>query len=83
MYDREKGIYPAGHYLVGRDLPLGAYLLKAKNNRSGSIELYVKFSDFKDDENSIIYENFDDDFFISLVDENTYLIVSNADIQRL
>lgn len=26
MYDKEKGVYPQGQYLTGRDLPLGGYL---------------------------------------------------------
>lgn len=30
MYDKEKGIYPSGGYLVGRDLPLGGYVFTAK-----------------------------------------------------
>lgn len=83
MYDKEKGIYPQGYYLVGRDIPLGGYLVTAKAERTGSVELYAKYSDFKEDENSIIYENFTDDFFISLLEENTYLVVSNADIQKI
>lgn len=35
MYDKEKGIYPAGGYLVGRDLPLGGYIFKAKTGQRG------------------------------------------------
>lgn len=83
MYDREKGIYPPGHYVVGRDIPKGSYYLTAKKDESGSVELYAKYSDYKEDENSVIFENFSDDFFLSLNEENGYLIVTRADIKKV
>ena len=82
MYDKEKGIYPSGHYVVGKDIPLGGYYFTAKQEKTGSVELFLNYSDYKELENSIIYENFTDDFFLSLTEEGTYLIVDDADMHK-
>lgn len=82
MYDKEKGIYPAGHYVVGKDIPLGGYYFKAKSDCTGSVELYQKFSDYKELENSILYETFSDDYFLTLTESGTYLVVEDADIKK-
>lgn len=82
-YDKEKGLYPAGHYVVGRDIPKGSYYLTAKKDEIGSVELYEKYSDFKEDENSVIYENFNEDFFLSLNEDGGYLIVTSADMRKV
>ena len=42
MYDKEKGIYPSGGYLVGRDLPLGGYVFTAKNGQKGCVKILNK-----------------------------------------
>ena len=42
MYDKEKGIYPSGGYLVGRDLPLGGYVFTAKNGQKGFFTKAIK-----------------------------------------
>lgn len=42
-----------------------------------------KYSDYKEDENSVIFENFSDDFFLSLNENNGYLIVTRADIKKV
>ena len=47
MYDKEKGIYPSGHYVVGKDIPKGSYYLTAKKDEVGCVELYAKYSDYK------------------------------------
>ena len=83
MYDKEKGIYPPGHYVVGKDIPKGSYYLTAKKDEIGCVELYAKYSDYKEDENSVIFENFSDDFFLSLNENNGYLIVTRADIKKV
>lgn len=83
MYDIENGIYPSGHYIVGKNIPKGSYYLTAKKEKIGSVEIYRSISDFKNEENSLIYESFEDDFFLSLNDEGEYLIVISADIRRV
>lgn len=83
MYDKDKGIYPAGHYIAGRHISLGGYYLTAKKEKTGSVELYKNISDFENNENSLLYENFDDDFFVSLYEQGMYLIVSDADIKKV
>lgn len=83
MYDKEKGIYPSGAYLVGRDLPLGGYIFTAKSQVKGTITLYQSYANYKKEENEIMYQIFEDDFHLSLMEENNYLIVENADIQKI
>lgn len=83
MYNKEKGIYPAGQYLVGRDLPLGGYILTSRKDKTGYIQLYPSYEKFKKEEDAITYENFTEDYHISLMEENTYLVVDNADIQKI
>ena len=82
MYDVKNGIYPPGQYLVGRDIPLGIYLLKARKDAIGQVDLYANYNDFKED-NNLRYDNFDDDYFLSLNEENLYLVVRSADIKKL
>ena len=38
MYDKEKGIYPQGQYLTGRDLPLGGYILTPKRRKDWKLD---------------------------------------------
>ena len=83
MYDREKGIYPAGQYLVGRDIPLGGYILTARSGKTGSVILYPSYVKYKKEEDEIIWINFEDDFHISLMEENNFLVVENSDIQKI
>ena len=82
MYDKENGIYPSGRYLVGRDLPLGGYLFKAKDGKNGSVTLYRSYKDCINEEDEIFWDSFSDDYFISLVEEGQYVHVENADIKR-
>ena len=83
MYDKEKGIYPPGHYVVGRDIAKGSYYLTSKKDEVGCVELYAKYSDYKEDENSVIFENFSDDFFLPLNEDGGYLIVTRADMKKV
>ena len=70
MYDKEKGIYPSGAYVVGRDLPLGGYIFTAKSQAKGTITLYQSYANYKKEENEIMYQIFEDDFHLSLMEEN-------------
>ena len=45
MYDKEKGIYPQGQYLTGRDLPLGGYILTPKEGKTGNLMIYKSYDD--------------------------------------
>ena len=83
MYDKEKGIYPSGRYLIGKDLPLGGYLFKAKEGKSGSVVLYRSYKDCINEEDEIFWDSFSDDYFISLVEDGQYIFVENADIKRM
>lgn len=83
MYDKEKGIYPAGEYLVGRDLPLGSYIFTARGNEKAYVTLYQSYAKYKKSEDEITYKSFEQDFHLSLMEENMYLIVENADIQKI
>lgn len=83
MYDKEKGIYPAGQYLVGRDIPLGGYILTARNEKTGYVQLYPSYAKYKKEEDAITYQDFTEDYHISLMEENTFLVIENADIQKI
>lgn len=83
MYDKEKGIYPSGQYLVGRDIPLGGYIFTAKSGEKACVTLYPSYVKFKKEEDEITYQYFSDDFHLALMEENTYLVVENADIQKI
>lgn len=83
MYDKEKGIYPAGSYLVGRDLPLGGYIFKAKSGKSGCVTLFANYSDFRNEENELMYQYFDEDIHMSLMEEGNFLQVEDATMQKI
>lgn len=75
-------LYP-GNYLVGRDIPLGGYILSSHKNKTGYIRLYPNITKYKKDEDEIIFESFEGNYHVSLTDNNTYLVVKNADICKI
>lgn len=83
MYDKEKGIYPSGGYLVGRDLPLGGYVFTAKNGQKGCVTLYKNYNDFREEELELTYQYFEEDYHLSLMEDGNYLLVENATIQKI
>lgn len=83
MYDRERGIYPAGEYLVGRDLPLGGYIFTAREGAKACVTLYPSYAKYKVEEDEITYKYFEGEYHLALMEENTYLVVEDADIQKL
>lgn len=83
MFDREKGIYPSGQYLVGRDIPLGGYILTSRGDNTAYVQLYQNYAKFKKEDDAITYQDFKGDYHISLMEENTFLVVENADIQKI
>lgn len=83
MYDVEKGIYPPGHYVVGKTLPKGAYLLKARGDARGQVSFYATSENLLNDNDIISYQSFDDDFFLTLFENNMCILVENADIQKV
>lgn len=82
MYDREKGIYPAGQYLVGEDIDAGKYLLTSRKDVTGSVSIYNNYSDYRKDEPAE-YESFDSDFHLSLRENGMFVVVANADMRRI
>lgn len=84
MYDREKGIYPPGIYVVGEDIEIGKYILNAKrgDGKDPFIAFYENYSKYRKDETSQ-YERFDDDYYISLRENGMVISVRDADIKRL
>lgn len=82
-YYKDKKLYSAGQYLVGRDIPLGGYVLTSKDEKIAYIKLYPNYEKYKKDDDTIICHDFTGDYHISLMEENTYLVVENADIQKI
>ena len=62
MYDKEKGIYPQGQYLTGRDLPLGGYILTPKEGKTGNLMIYKSYDDFINEGDEIRWDTFDEEF---------------------
>lgn len=85
MYDKEKGVYPSGEYLVGEDIPLGKYLLKQREgSASGEIHLYKDYQSYlKNPDNELIFKTFKGDYHLSLRTEGNLLVVENADMQKI
>ena len=76
MYDKAKGILPPGQYLVGRDIPVGGYILSTiDDSQNSTYVLYKSYKDFMNEENEISYKYFNGDFHISLMAEGTFLEV--------
>lgn len=67
MYDKEKGIYPGEQYLVGRDIPLGGYILSARDNKIAYVQLYPNYAKYKKEDDAITYQDFVGDYHISLM----------------
>lgn len=80
--ERESNIYPEGNYIVGTDLPLGRYLIRAKSEINGSIEMFENYGEFKKD-NSFMFRSFSKEFFITLLEEGEYITVEGAIIHKL
>ena len=83
MYDKEKGIYPQGQYLIGRDLPLGGYILTPKEGKTGNLMIYKSYDDFINEGDEIRWDTFDEEFHISIMKEDIYISVENATIQKI
>ena len=83
MYDKEKVIYPSGQYLVGRDIPLGGYILTARDGKTAYVQLYPSYAKYKKEDDAITYQEFTGDYHISLMEENTFLVVDDADMQKI
>lgn len=82
MYDKEKGIYPQGHYVAGQDLPLGSYLLTPIDGEQGDLKVYKSYEDFLN-KDQIIWELFNSEYFVRIMSENSYVVVTGASIQRV
>ena len=85
MYDLENGIYPAGEYVIGEEIPLGQYILKQRDNSSSaSIAMYKSYQAYqKDEDDSLSFKLFTTDYHISLRIEGQFLVVENADLQKI
>lgn len=82
MYDKDKGIYPPGTYLVGEDIPIGTYLLKSKQDLSGGVSIYESYQRYKEDE-MLSYNSFIDDYHLSLRETGIFIEIQNADMQQI
>ena len=77
LYDKEKGIFPSGRYIVGEDIQIGSYILISRKDDDGEVNVY-KSPDGKD---KIIDEYFTGAFYLSLKEEGNLLVVKDAHIQ--
>lgn len=84
MYDKEKGIYPPGVYVVGDDIEIGKYLLKAKKGEymDPMIAFYETYSAYRKEEINQL-ERFDDDYYLSLRENGMVIAVRDADMKKI
>lgn len=83
VYDKERGIYPAGEYTVGEDISTGRYLLKARDKKqSATIAIYQSYQKYLEHE-YISYEMFDGDYFTTIRENGLFVVVKYADFQKM
>lgn len=84
MYDKEKGIYPPGIYVVGDDIETGKYILYAKKgeDKDPMIAFYEDYSKYKKELVSQI-ERFDEDYYLSLREEGMVISIRDAEMRKL
>lgn len=79
LYNKEKGIYPAGRYMVGEDIEVGSYILVSKSKEEGEIYLYKNSTE----KNKVIDDYFEGAYYIALKEKGNLLIVKSAHIQKI
>ena len=84
MYDKEKGIYPPGVYVVGEDIEIGKYILTAQKGerKCPMVTFYENYSKYRKDE-IIRFERFENDYYISLRENGMVIEVSDADMKKI
>lgn len=84
MYDKEKGIYPPGVYVVGEDIEIGKYLLIGENGDDFDrmVSFYENYSKYKKDEVNQ-FERFEDEYYLSLRENGMVISVRHANIKKL
>lgn len=82
MYNKDKGLYPAGQYIVGEDIENGKYLVKSREKLLGTISLYESYKAFLKDD-IVSYNSFSGDYHLLLKEPGMMIVVENADLQRL
>ena len=82
MYDKDKGVYPQGQYIVGDDIPLGSYLFTSIDDKQGDIRLFSSYKKFEAQEESV-WETFIGDYHMPLRKEGVYLVIENATMRKL
>lgn len=84
MYNKEKGIYPPGVYVVGDDIEIGKYILYAKKgeNQDPMVAFYENYSKYRKEEINQL-ERFDEDYYLSLREHGMVIAVRDAEIRRL
>ena len=83
VYDKERGIYPSGEYVVGEDIQTGRYLFKSRDKKSsGSIQIYSSYYEYLE-HNYLSSEYFDGDYFATIRQDGQFIVVKNADFQKM
>ena len=82
MYDKEKGIYPSGEYLVGDDIETGKYLLTSRGQFGGTVTFYENYQNYLKDENLKVIE-FDEEYHLSLRENGMFIVVEYADMKKI
>lgn len=83
MYDREKGIFPPGIYVVGEDLEKGNYLLNEIEPEENTwVMIYEDYSKYKANK-CTHWETFSKDYYLPLKENGMVISVRNAEIRKL
>lgn len=82
MFDREKGLFPPGVYIVGEDLEQGRYLFEAERDMMASVSIFTSYESYLD-QDSTIYNSFEEDYHLVLKKDGMVLEAQNCKIKKL
>ena len=83
MYDRKKGIFPPGAYVVGEDIETGSYLLTVQDGeREGQVSYYENYSSYRKEELNK-FQDFKKEYHLSLREKGMVIEVEGADIKKI
>lgn len=83
-YNFQKGVYPAGQYVAGRDLSAGGYILTpTSKNQEGQVTIYKSYTDFVNEEMELSWYKFSDIYHLVVTNDNYLIVIENAYITKI
>ena len=82
-YDFEKGVYPAGQYIAGRDLMPGGYIITPLSLEQAYLTIYKNYKDFINENDEITYTAIRDVYHFIVEDNKNLISIENAYIKKI